>query len=238
MSTNCGLMPFQDIRAETAPYWGYENAWPEVTSTSCRSWRCSLSQYTVDRIEWTLGTKNTNTWKLLYRSQNKHGLRKCVVPFECQGEVLEEGNTAHNITTHCDTCTGAAPMCFLFWLCTPFGRFLHQSAPFNQTLISIKAWLILTTASPHYWKLHGTEKAKEMEEQRKKENVWKSRDDKHECVWQRERKREPESMEEMVIFSRVLAHIESFVAVQTLCKTAASAYDSSAANCNINKCVE
>lgn len=24
MITNCGLMPFQDIRAETAPYWGYE----------------------------------------------------------------------------------------------------------------------------------------------------------------------------------------------------------------------
>lgn len=24
MIMNCGLMPFQDIRAETAPYWGYE----------------------------------------------------------------------------------------------------------------------------------------------------------------------------------------------------------------------
>ncbi len=44
---------------------GLRKAWPEVTSTSCRSCRCSLSQYTVDRIERTLQTKNTNAWKLL-----------------------------------------------------------------------------------------------------------------------------------------------------------------------------
>lgn len=81
------------------------NAWLRVTSTSCRSRRCSLSLYTVDRIERTLQTKNTNAWKLLWRSQNEHSLRKCfVLSFVCQGEVLEKENTSHTITTHCDTC--------------------------------------------------------------------------------------------------------------------------------------
>lgn len=44
---------------------GLGKAWPEVASTLCRSRRCSLSQYTADRIEWTLQTKNTNAWKFL-----------------------------------------------------------------------------------------------------------------------------------------------------------------------------
>lgn len=82
-------------------------AWPEVTATSCRSCQCSLSQCALDRIERTPRTKNTNAGKLQYRSQNEHGLRKWIVPFVCQGEVLEEENTSYNITTHCDTCTPA-----------------------------------------------------------------------------------------------------------------------------------
>lgn len=38
-------------------------AWPEVTATSCRSCRCSFCRYTVDRIERTLQSKNTNAWE-------------------------------------------------------------------------------------------------------------------------------------------------------------------------------
>lgn len=104
MITNCGLMPFQDIRAETAPYWGYGKHDRRLHLHHVGHADVLFLSTQLTESNGHCGPK-IQTDGSSCRSQNERGLGKCIAPFVCQGEALEEENTSQNITTHCDTCT-------------------------------------------------------------------------------------------------------------------------------------
>lgn len=141
MITNCGLMPFQDIRAETAPYWGYEK----------HDRRLHLHHVGHTNVLF-LSTRLTEFNRHCRPKKQTHA--SC-----CRGAkmstasgnallpscVKEKANTSRSITTHCDTCTLAVDThyacmqllgrfytryVFIMLTC---GSFLHQSNPFIQT---------------------------------------------------------------------------------------------------------
>lgn len=101
MITNCGLMPFQDIRAETAPYWGYEKhdrrlhlhcvGHADVLFLSTRL--TELNRHCRPKIQTHASC--CRGAKMSTASGN------ALLP-SC---VKEKENTSHSITTHCDTCT-------------------------------------------------------------------------------------------------------------------------------------